>query len=153
MKPVLVVDGEVKEIYAMHYRKGRLETITVVEEGGVHKMYNDIAEDTQYYREKPLQINFSECLKWVGQYDEIFDSVGRLITQNQSEIQNYASEIADELEVKPFVINEKVKLREELKQRTYGLMDAQDIIQIFMQDDVDLSGGEEIGSVQRMQPF
>ena len=144
MKPVLIVEGKPKEIYAMHYRKGRLENITVVEDGGVHKMYNDIAEDTQYYREKPLQINFSECLKWVGQYDEIFDSVGQLIAQNQSEIQNYASEIADDLEEKPFVVNEKVKEREEMKQRTYGLMDARDIIYMFMHDDVDLSGGEEV---------
>lgn len=144
MKPVLIVEGKQQEIYAMFYRKGKLENITVVEDGGVQKTYYDTSEDTQYYREKPLQIDFSECLKWVGQYDEIFDSVGQLITHNQSEIQNYASEIADELNEKPFAVNAKVKLREELKQRTYGLLDAQDIIQVFMHDDVDLSGGEEV---------
>jgi len=143
MKPVLIVEGKQQEIYAMYYRDSKVHSITVTEKGGVLKTYHDTAENTQYYKEKPLQINFSECLKWVGQYDEIFDSVGQLITQNKSEIQNYATEIADEVEERPFAINEKVKLREELKQRTYGLMDAQDIIQVFMQDDVDLSGGEE----------
>lgn len=153
MKPVLIVEGKQQEIYAMYYRDNKVQSIEVKEDGGVFKTYHDISEDTQYYREKPLQVDFSECLKWIGQYDEIFDSVGQLITHNQSEIQNYASEIADELEEKPFVINAKVKLREELKQRTYGLMDAQDIIQVFMQDDVDLSGGEDNASVQRMQPF
>ena len=144
MKPVLIVEGKQKEIYAMHYRKGRLENITVVEDGGVHKMYHDILEDTQYYTEKPLQIDFSECLKWVGQYDEIFDSVGQLIAHNQREIQLLADEIANDLEEKPCIINEKVQQRKVLKQRTYGLMDARDIIQVFMQDDVDLSGGDEV---------
>lgn len=144
MKPVLIVDGEQKEVYGIYYRGGKVESITVIDKSGVPRIYHDTSEDMQYYREKPLQLDFSECLKWVGQYDEIFESVGQLIAQNQSEIQNYASEIADDLEEKPFVVNEKVKKREELKQRTYGLMDAQDIIQVFMHDDVDLSGGKEV---------
>ena len=153
MKPVLIVDGVQKEAYGIYYRGGKVESITVIDKSGVPRIYHDTSENTQYYTEKPLQIDFNKCLKWVGQYDEVFDSIGKLVEQNQKEIQDYATEIADEMENKPFVINEKVKLREELKQRTYGLMDAQDIIQIFMQDDVDLSGGEEIESVQRMQPF
>ncbi|BAK15815.1 ribosomal protein S3 [Solibacillus silvestris StLB046] len=144
MKPVLIVEGKQQEIYAMYYRDSKVHSITVTEQGGVLKTYHDTAENTQYYKEKPLQINFSECLKWIGQHDVIFDSIGEVIAQNQLEIQLLADEIANDVEEKPFAVNEKVQDRKALKQRTYGLMDAREIVQAFMQEDVDLSGGEEI---------
>lgn len=144
MKPVLIVEGKQQEIYAMYYRDSKVHSITVTEQGGVLKTYHDTSENTQYYKEKPLQIDFSKCLKWVGQHDDIFDSISELIAQNQMEIQLLADEIANDLEEKPCIINEKVQQRKVLKQRTYGLMDAQEIVQAFMLDDVDLSGGEEV---------
>lgn len=144
MKPVLIVDGEQKDVYGIYYRGGKVESITVIDKSGVPRIYHDTSEDMQYYREKPLQLDFSECLKWVGQYNDIFDSIGEVIAQNQLEIQLLADEIANDVEEKPFAVNEKVQNRKYLKHRTYGLMDAHDIVQAFMVDDVDLSGGEEV---------
>ena len=144
MKPVLIVEGKKLEVYALFYRDSKVHTAVAFDENGVEKKYHDVSENTQYYVEKPLQINFSRCLKWVGQHDDVFDSIGELIAQNQLEIQLLADEIANDVEEKPFAVNEKVQERKELKQRTFGLMDAQEIVQAFMQDDVDLSGGEEI---------
>lgn len=144
MKPVLIVEGKQKEIYAMYYRDSKVHSITVVEDFETMKSYHDASENTQYYVEKPLQVDFNKCLKWVGQHDDVFDSIGELIAQNQLEIQLLADEIANDVEEKPFVVNEKVQERKKLKERTYGLMDAQEIVQAFMQDDVDLSGGEDI---------
>ncbi|MGA4519626.1 hypothetical protein ACPA0F_20420 [Solibacillus silvestris] len=149
MKPVLVVNGEQKEIYAMHYRCGKIQSITVREVYDVLKTYHDITENTQYYTEKPLQIDFKKCLKWVGRYDPIYDSIDKLLVEKGDELQDLAIEY---IETKQPFSPSDLQQQYLLKQREQmGLMDAQDIISEFMEDDVDLSGGED--DVQRMQPF
>ena len=156
MKPVLIVDGEQKEIYAMHYRKGRLENITVVEDGGVHKMYNDIAEDTQYYVEKPLQIDFSKCLfdeSKLEVVEKINSEIEKLLIEKSKELVELSLQHTEACLKYPFSDDTTKRKYELVQSRQKGLMDAQEIITEFMYEDVDLSGGEDDASVQRMQPF
>lgn len=142
MKPVLIVEGKQQEIYAMYYRDSKVHNITVTENGGVLKTYHDTAENTQYYKEKPLQIDFKKCLKWGGRYDPIYETIEKMLEDKSSELQELAIEYIETKQ--PFSPSD---LQQEylLKQREQmGLMDAQDIVSEFMENDVDLSGGEEV---------
>lgn len=142
MKPVLIVEGKQKEIYAMYYRSGKVHSITVTEKGGVLKTYHDIAENTQYYKEKPLQIDFNVCLKWQGRYDDAHKEIQKEIDSKESQMTRIAIEnMHNEL---PFTPNEARKKYFYLLNQQVGLMDAQEVIELFMEDDVDLSGGEEV---------
>ena len=151
MKPVLVVDGEVKEIYAMYYRGGKVHSVTVLQGFDVLRTYYDISEETQYYKEKPLQIDFKKCLKWIGRYDPINDAIDKALIEKGDELQDLAIEY---IETKQPFSPSDLQQQYLLKQREQmGLMDAQEIITEFMYEDVDLSGGDDDASVQRMQPF
>src|SRR5690606_5840935 len=151
MKPVLVVDGEVKEIYAMYYRGGKVHSITVLQGFDALRTYYDISEETQYYKEKPLQIDFKKSLKWIGRYDPINDAIDKVLIEKGNELQDLAIEY---IETKQPFSPSDLQQQYLLKQREQmGLMDAQEIITEFMYEDVDLSGGDDDASVQRMQPF
>ena len=142
MKPVLIVEGKQKEIYAMYYRDSKVHSITVVEDFETMKSYHDASENTQYYVEKPLQIDFKKSLKWIGRYDPINDAIDKVLIEKGDELQDLAIEY---IETKQPFSPSDLQQQYLLKQREQmGLMDAQDIISEFMEDDVDLSGGEEI---------
>ncbi len=142
MKPVLIVEGKQQEIYAMYYRDSKVHSITVTEQGGVLKTYHDTSENTQYYKEKPLQIDFNECLKWQGRYDDLHKEIQKELDVKESQMMSLAIEnMHNEL---PFTPNEARKKYFDLLNQQVGLMDAQEVIELFMDDDVDLSGGEEI---------
>ena len=143
MKPVLTVEGKQLEVYAMFYRAGKIHSVSVIDENsGVVVTYHDSKENTQYYTEKPLQVDFDKCLHFEGRYSPVFDALDSLIESQQKEVQDLATEIVDS--ETPFRDFDLMKKRNNLKQRTFGLMDAQDIVSEFMEDDVDLSGGEEV---------
>ena len=142
MKPVLTVEGKQLDVYALFYREGRVHSVTTIDKGGVTTIYHDTKEDMKYYVEKPLQVDFEKCLEFEGRYDPVFNAIDSLIGSQQKEIQGLATIIADS--ETPFSDIELVKKRNELKQRTFGLMDAQDIVSEYMVEDVDLSGGEEV---------
>lgn len=142
MKPVLIVEGKQQEIYAMYYRDSKVHSITVTEQGGVLKTYHDTSENTQYYKEKPLQIDFNECLKWQGRYDDVHKEIQKELEAKESQMTRIAIEnMHNEL---PFTPNEARKQYFDLLNQQIGLMDAQEVIELFMEDDVELSGGEEI---------
>ncbi|MER2048177.1 MAG: hypothetical protein ABTA23_08065 [Solibacillus sp.] len=142
MKPVLTVEGKEVEVYALYYRDSKIQSVTVVDENGTSKVYHDINEDTQYYVEKPLQIDFKKNLKWVGRYDELYQTLDKAINDKATELQDLAIEHIETQQ--PFVPSD-LQQKYLLKQREQmGLMDAQDIVHEFMQDDADLTGGEEV---------
>lgn len=142
MKPVLTVEGKQLEVYAMFYREGKLHCISTVDGSGVTTTYHDSKENTQYYVEKPLQVDFDKCLHFEGRYSPVFNALDSLVEAQQKKVQRLATQIADS--ETPFLDYGLTKERNNLKQRTFGLMDAQDIVSEFMEDDVDLSGGEEV---------
>lgn len=73
MKPVLIVDGKAHEVRAVNYYEGQVHDVMISDGKTLITYFND--KYAVHYVGKPLQINFDECLKWVGQYDEIFESI------------------------------------------------------------------------------
>lgn len=138
MRPVLTVEGEQYEVDQIDWRHGKPIKVGVFK-NNEYIFYHDAKENENI--DIAIKVNLDECLKWQGRYDEIYQTIDKVIEDNQKEIQGLATEIADS--VLPFSFPEQVAEREKLKERTFGLMDAQDIIHEFMVEDVDLSGGEE----------
>lgn len=141
MKPVLIVEGKEIEVYAVFYRDNKVHNIGIIDEHGVSRTYVDINENTQYYTEKPLRIDFNKCLKWEGRYDPIYETIDKMLEDKSHELQKLALEYIETKQ--PFTPSD---LQQEyfLKQREQmGLMDAQEIVYEFMEDDVELNGGEE----------
>ena len=141
MKPILIVEGKEIEVYALFYRGGKVHNVTVIDDSGVTVQYHDIKENTQYYTEKPLQLDFDTCLKWRGRYDEVYETIDKAINDKAIELQELAIENIETYQ--PFTPNEIQQKYFYLQREQMGLMDAQDIVHGFMEDDVDLSGGEE----------
>lgn len=141
MKPILTVEGKQVEVYALFYRAGKVHNVSVIDENGVTVTYHDVKENTQYYVEKPLQIDFDEALVWQGKYTEVVNDIESLIKQKNGELVKLAiNHIESE---NPFGIDDK-KEYFSTQREIIGLRDALDIIDDYMMDDVDLSGGEEI---------
>ncbi|MEG0380438.1 MAG: hypothetical protein RR603_01920 [Kurthia sp.] len=139
MRPVLTVEGKQAEIFALYYRDNKIHSVTVIDDYGVTKNYHDIKENTQYYTEKPLQVDFEKALKWVGRYDEIYETIDKAITDKGLELLELAVE---NIETKqPFTPNEIQQKYFYMQREQVGLIDAQEIVHGFMVDDVDLSGG------------
>lgn len=144
MKPVLTVEGKEIEIHALYYRDNKVHSVTVIDDSGVRKQYHDINEDTQYYTEKPLQLDFSKALKWHGRYNPIYDALDKMLEDKTTELQDLAIENIESQQ--PFTPNEIQKKYFYVQREQMGLMDAQEMVFEMMEDDVDLSGGEEVDS-------
>lgn len=138
MKPVLIVEGKQYDVAQINYHVGRITAVGVFDDNGNYKIYHD--EKENLYIEAPLKINVSECLKWLGRYDEVYQTLDKAIVDNQTRMQFLANEIADH--ENSFIPCPQKDERDKLKLETVGLIDAQEIVHGFMEDDVDLSGGE-----------
>lgn len=143
MKPVLIVEDNEIDVYALYYRENKVHSVAVVNDYGVITNYHDIKENTQYYTEKPLRLDFDECLKWRGRFEPIYETIDKVLEDKGQELQDLAIEFIESSIVQPFA-TEGLKQKYTLLQREQmGLIDAQEIVHGFMEDDVDLSGGEE----------
>lgn len=139
MKPVLIVEGKQYDVAQINYHNGNPTGVGVFDEHGNYKIYHD--EKENLYIEAPLKIDVSECLKWQGRYDEVYETLDKVIVDNQTRMQLLANEIADH--DNSFIPCPQKDERNKLKLETVGLIDAQEIVHGFMVDDVDLTGGGE----------
>lgn len=138
MKPVLVVEGEkhVGEIRLYGYYDKNNE---------YHSVTHDDVEKVEYQ----------------GRYEPIEVLIRKRIEAHEEVLADYEAQLMDEYKANlkaPFVCDKMRLLAEKhvyLTQVVEGLCEALEIItnESFMQDDVDLSGGEDDASMQRMQPF
>ena len=142
MIPVLVVDGKPKEVVDITFSDGKpLKVITY--ENGCAKAYCDKSVDT--YVETALKVDLKDSLFWTGRYDEPYEVINSLIEDNQKELNDLSTQIADAVAENPFVPPSLIDQYKKLKQRTFGLMDSQDILhELMMIEDVDLTGGDDI---------
>lgn len=142
MIPVLVVEGKPKKVIDINFRDGKPKNVTT-HENGFYKTYFD--ESNEFYVEKSLKVNLKDSLYWQGRYDEPYEAINSLIEDNQKELIDLSTQIADASIENTFVPPSLIEQYKKLKQRTFGLMDAQDILhEVMMVEDVDLSGGEDI---------
>lgn len=142
MKPVLTVEGKGIEIYALFYRDSKVHSVTVIDDNGVSKTYHDVNENTQYYTEKPLQIDFNKCLKWDGQHDDVVAALEKRIESYEEHLQELANEFIsiynDGNLPFPGIEAEAVqKEHRELMNKLEGLYETKRIVL------VELEGGEE----------
>lgn len=149
MKPVLIVEGKQLEVSLISWHNGNPTSVGIFDENGNYQIYHDTTANE--YIEAPLKIELSECLKWQGRYEDLHKEIQKEIDSKESQMTTLAIEnMHNEL---PFTPNEARKKYFDLLNQQVGLMDAQEVIELFMDDDVDLSGGEEDEAVQRMQQF
>lgn len=142
MIPVLVVDGVAHKVIEIRLWNDK-PLMATVEENGVYKIYYDKAYAA--YAEGNLRMDLVDAISWEGRYEPAYESIESLIEDKQKELADLASQIADSSIENTFVPPKLIEQYKKLKQRIFGLMDAQDIIQEFiMVEDVDLSGGEDI---------
>lgn len=139
MQPILIVEGKQLDVAQVNYHAGRPTSVGIFDEHGNYKIYHDTKENL--YIEAPLKIDLSECLKWQGRYDELYQTLDKVIEEKSIELRELAIEnIESQL---PFTPNEIQQQYFYMQREQMGLIDAQEIVHEFMVDDVDLTGGEE----------
>lgn len=149
MKPVLVVEGKVYPVCSMDWFEGKVHCVMIND--GYAKKYYYNESFAESYVENPLKINMDECLKWVGQYELLYQDLSKVVESKSQQLDVLAHEIVQGSE--PFTPSNKRKEYFDLEREIVVLADVVDMLDGYMQDDVDLSGGEDDASVQRMQPF
>lgn len=151
MKPILTVEGKEFEVYAVYYRDSKVHSVTIMDENNVARQYHDINENTQYYIEKPLQIDFSEALKWKGQYKPVIELINKRIEAHEELLAEYETELMQEYRANLKARFASDKMRDLAEKHAImsnvvdGLHEALGIAvqDVHMVEDVDLSGGEE----------
>ena len=117
MKLSLTVEGKEQNVCAAYFREGKIHSVAV-EENGVVTSYHDTKERTDYYIEKPLQIDFDTCLKWVGRYDGVEELIRKRIEAHEERVivlaQDFIATYIDEELVFPEV--EITSLKREYKE-------------------------------------
>ena len=143
MQPVLVVEGVARKIRSMNWNEdGSIKEVSYIDENGDCQFIEDVSG--VFPNAKKMDLN--KLVDYKGRYTPIYEAIDDYIELNQKEVQGLATVIADAASENTFVPPPKIKEREQLKQRIFGLMDAQDIVSAYMQEDVDLSGGEDIAT-------
>ncbi len=135
MYPVLVVEGVAHKVEGIDYLDGKPKRV-IVEQNGRKMFYDDKSMSAN-----PNALDLKDAIRYVGRYKQIYETLNKLIEDNQREMKVLAFEhIRND---KPFTPSEIKKKFDELELKTVGLSTAQDIVHEFMVEDVDLSGGEE----------
>ena len=133
MKLSLVVEGKKQNVCAAHFREGKINSVSVLDENNVVVTYHDTKEKTTYYVEKPLQVDFEKFLKWEGKHDDIIDAIKKRIEAKEERLielaQDFIAAYVDEHI--PFPDIEIMSLKNEYKQvqaSLNGLKEALDIV-------------------------
>jgi len=92
MKLVLTVEGKEHNVYAAYFRGGKINSVSVLDESGVFTTYHDTKEKTEYYIEKPLQIDFDTCLKWEGRYAGVEELIRKRIEAKEERLIDLAQD-------------------------------------------------------------
>lgn len=127
MKPVLIVEGQELEVFAVYYRENKVNSIVVINQDTSSVEYHDINEDTSYYQAQPLKIDFDKHLIWKNKNDDVINKIKKRIDSYEERMvelsfnyikhtQPFADNVADKTE---FV---------ELEHKISGLEQALDIL-------------------------
>lgn len=150
MQPTLTVEGKQLEVYAAFYREGKIHSVTIYDESGNSVTYHDITEDTKYYIEQPLKIDFATALKSPEFEAQITERENKLIehleemcNKESKEIEAFAYE-AFNSEESPFEAEVLKGKKREFKlhqQRILGLIDATEEVKAYLEG---YYGGDDI---------
>ena len=150
MQPTLTVEGKQLEVYAAFYREGKIHSVTIYDESGNSVTYHDINEDTKYYIEQPLKIDFAAALKFPGFEARITENENKLIEHLEEmceregeELEAFAYESFDSAD-SPFekeVLEGKKREFKLQQQRILGLIDATEEVKAYLEG---YYGGDDI---------
>ncbi|MER2153568.1 MAG: hypothetical protein ABS917_05240 [Solibacillus sp.] len=149
MKPVLIVEGKQMEVITQHLINGQAYKVEVFENNPMEStFYYDVNYKDQFVEEQ-LRIDFSKYLiNPKEQFDiiQIHQTIEGMIDVKANNLKDIAVAYMEAELNYPFK-SAAIKLEYQLEQRVQiGLKDALEVVEVYMQDDVDLSGGEEIES-------
>ena len=94
MKLSLTVEGKERNVCTAYFREGKIHSVSV-EENGVVTTYHDTKEKITYYIEKPSQIDFDTCLKWVGRYAGVEELIRKRIESKEERLIELAQDFID----------------------------------------------------------
>ena len=133
MKLSLVVEGKKQNVCAAHFREGKINSVSVLDENNVVVTYHDTKEKTTYYVEKPLQVDFEKFLKWEGKHDDIIDAIKKRIEAKEERLielgQEFMASYFDKKVVYPEVQMDSFENEyNQLQASLNGLYEALDIV-------------------------
>lgn len=142
MQPMLTVEGKQFDVYAVFYRKGKIDSVTIIDESGNQVSYYDINEDTQYYIEQSLKVDFATALKYPVFEEQMKVHENNLIEHLEMMLKEEHEGLIDiainamEEDVLPFVGAGLVEKQREYKlhqQRVLGIIDAVEEVKAYLE--------------------
>lgn len=142
MQPILTVEGKQFEVYAVYYRSGKINSVTIENESGNLVTYHDINEDTQYYIEQPLKIDFATALKYPAfevqiteRENKLIEHLETMLTSESDDLTGIAIDAMEGEPEEPFALNLVNKQQEyKLQQkRVLGIIDAVEEVKAYLE--------------------
>lgn len=137
MYPVLIVEGVAYKVRNVEFNsEGKVEGVIYLDKGECKH-----AADVQ----KPLNLTNSEVMDlskvliWTDRYQPIYETLEKVIADECEELRELAIKHVES--DKPFEMDYQREYKQ-LQQKVFGLIDAQELVTEFMEEDVDLSGGD-----------
>ena len=139
MYPILVVEGVAHKVRTVEFDEtGKLEGIGYFD-GDKYKHVVDVKNPINLTGSQVMDL--SQALIWTDRYQPIYETLEKVIADECEELRELAIKHVES--DKPFEMDYQREYKQ-LQQKVFGLIDAQELVTEFMEEDVDLSGGEKI---------
>ena len=141
MHPVLVIEGVAHKVKTVEFSsEGTVEGVSYFNEGKYRYVY-DVKARLGLTGSEVMDL--SHALIWPDRYQPIYEALENIIADECEELR--------ELAIKHIESNKPIEMEyqkeyKQLQQKVFGLIDAQELVTGFMEEDVDLSGGDENAS-------
>ena len=138
MYPVLIVEGVAHKVRTVEFNdEGKVEGVSYFE-GDKYKHVDDVKNPLNLTSSEVMDL--SQALIWTNRYQPIYETLEKVIADECEELKELAIKHVES--DKPFELDYQKEYKQ-LQQKVFGLIDAQELVNEFMVEDVDLSGGEE----------
>ena len=136
MYPIIIIDGVAHKVSKVEYDdNGKIEGVSYFD-NGKYKHVVDIQNPINLTGSAVMDL--SKVLIWNDRYQPIYETLENVIDNECRHLHELAIMYT---ESDNQYHKEKYK---QLQQKVFGLIDAQELVNEFMVEDVDLSGGEDI---------
>ena len=138
MHPVLVIEGVAHKVKTVEFSsEGTVEGVSYFNEGKYRYVY-DVKARLGLTGSEVMDL--SHALIWPDRYQPIYEALENVIADECEELRELSiKHIESE---NPFDTNFQKEYKQ-LQQKVFGLIDAQELVTGFMEEDVDLSGDSD----------
>ena len=137
MYPVLVVEGVAHKVKTAEFDDEGKVTAVSYFEGDEYKHVVDVKNPINLTDSQVMDL--SQALIWTDRYQPIYEAWEKVIADECEELRELAIKHVES--DKPFEMDYQREYKQ-LQQKVFGLIDAQELVTEFMEEDVDLSGGD-----------